>query len=218
MTHMTDLMWFLTRSSGVVAMVLIVAAVADGLLFSGRSTPRFRRPAWWMDLHRGLGGYALAFTGLHLVTAFGADLGVGLAEIFVPGAAGVSTTAYTLGALAFYGMLLTVLSSWPKRRLRRRSWHLLHVLSLPAAVAAGVHAYQLGTDARSAWYVTLTLVMTLAFTYPLALRLIGVVHRRGDRSSASRTGDAPADAGIGAATNALGDPLVGERELVGAGR
>ena len=57
---MTDLMWFLTRASGIVALVLILAAIADGLIFSGREGGRRLRPAWWMDLHRGLGGYALA--------------------------------------------------------------------------------------------------------------------------------------------------------------
>jgi hypothetical protein len=84
---MASLLWFLTRSSGIVALVLLVAAVADGLIFSGRHGGRRLRPAWWMDLHRGLGGYALAFTGLHLATAYGADLGLGLTALVVPGAA-----------------------------------------------------------------------------------------------------------------------------------
>jgi DMSO/TMAO reductase YedYZ heme-binding membrane subunit len=210
-------------------MVLIAAAVADGLLFSGRATPRRRRPAWWMDLHRGLGGYALVFTGLHLVTAYGADLGVGLAEVFVPGAAEASTTAYTLGALAFYGLLVTVLSSWPKRRLRRRSWHLLHVLSVPAGIAAGVHAYQLGTDALTGWYLALTLLMTFGVSYPLALRLIGVVRRRSDgpgrtalstASTAGTAGTVTATSGAAVRPGAitLGDPLLPERELAGSRR
>lgn len=210
---MTDTLWFLTRSSGIVALVLIVAAVADGLLFSGRNTGRRRRPAWWMDLHRGLGGYALFFTGLHLVTAFGADLGVGLAEIFVPGAASSSTTAYTLGVLACYGIAATVLSSWPKRRLRRRSWHLLHVLSLPAAVAAGVHAYQLGTDARSTWYTLLTLGLVAVGSYPLALRLIGVARKR----LIPAVHAAPAVV-VPDDLAELDVDLQPERELVGAGR
>ncbi|MFN8023440.1 MAG: ferric reductase-like transmembrane domain-containing protein [Acidimicrobiales bacterium] len=210
---MTDTLWFLTRSSGIVALVLIVAAVADGLLFSGRNTGRRRRPAWWMDLHRGLGGYALFFTGLHLVTAFGADLGVGLAEIFVPGAASSSTTAYTLGVLALYGIAATVLSSWPKRRLRRRTWHLVHVLSLPAAVAAGVHAYQLGTDARTTWYTLLTLCLVAVGSYPLALRLIGVARKRLDRATA-----APTPAVVVPDDLSELDQQQPERELVGAGR
>src|ERR1700750_1615840 len=105
---MKDTLWFLTRASGVVAMVLIVAAIADGLIFSGREAGTRRlRPAWWLDLHRGLGGYALIFTGLHIASAFGADIGVSLASIFVPGAASGPTTAYALGVVATYAMAVT---------------------------------------------------------------------------------------------------------------
>lgn len=175
---MAELLWFLTRASGIVALALILAAVADGLIFSGREGGRRLRPAWWMDLHRGLGGYALIFTGVHLITAFGANLGVGLAEIFVPGAASWDTTAFTLGVLAFYGMAVTVFTSWPKRRLPRKAWHLVHLLSIPVAVLAAVHAYQLGTDALTPVYVALSALAAGAVTYPLVLRITGLVNRR----------------------------------------
>ena len=69
---MHDALWFLTRATGVVAMALVAAAIIDGLIFSGREAGKKRlRPAWWLDLHRGLGGYALIFTALHVLTAFG---------------------------------------------------------------------------------------------------------------------------------------------------
>jgi DMSO/TMAO reductase YedYZ heme-binding membrane subunit len=179
---MSEVMWYLTRSSGIVALVLVLVAVADGLVFSGREGHR-PRPAWWLDMHRGLGGYALIFTGLHVVTAFAAsDLGVGLAQVFVPGTAAVSTTAFTWGVLALYGMLVTVFSTWPRRLLRRGAWHALHLLSIPAAVAAAVHAYQLGTDARTPAYTLLLLALVALATYPLGLRLSGIVRRRLQRT------------------------------------
>ncbi|MEY2565569.1 MAG: hypothetical protein QOE35_98, partial [Actinomycetota bacterium] len=42
---------YLTRSSGLVATVLIVLSLAWGLLFSARATGNRRRPNWWLDLH-----------------------------------------------------------------------------------------------------------------------------------------------------------------------
>lgn len=177
---MAQVLWFLTRASGVVAMVLILLAVADGLVFSGREGGRRLRPAWWMDLHRGLGGYALIFTGLHLTTSYGADIGVSIAKVFVPNASSDSTTAYTLGVVAFYAMVISVFTSWPKRILGRRLWHVVHLLSIPAAVAVVIHGLQLGTDASSPWYMTLTLCLTAVVMYPLGLRLSGIVRRRRD--------------------------------------
>lgn len=175
---MTQLMWFLTRATGIVALLLMFAAVADGLIFSGRFGGARLRPAWLMDLHRGLGGYALIFTGLHLATAYGADVGGGIAQVLVPGAAAFSTTAYTLGVLAFYGLAVTVLTTWPKRRLKRRAWHLVHLLSIPAAAAAAVHAYQLGSDARAPLYLGLSALVAGLTVYPLVLRVLGL-RRRG---------------------------------------
>lgn len=180
-------MWFLTRASGIVAMGLIVAAVADGLIFSGKEGGRRLRPAWWMDLHRGLGGYALAFTGFHLLTSYGAGLGVTLAQVFVPGAAKESAPAFTLGVLALYAMVITVFSSWPKRLLGRGLWHAVHLLSIPAVVLVAIHGIQIGTDATAPWYLGLTAALTALVTYPLFLRLSGISRRRRDRATPAPT-------------------------------
>lgn len=177
---MSETLWYLTRASGIVAMVLIAAAIIDGLIFSGREGGRRLRPAWWLDLHRGLGGYALIFTGFHLLTAYGAGLSYRIVDFFVPGVSKQSTLAVTLGVLAFYAMAITVFSTWPKRLFRRGIWHVLHLLSLPAAIAVAVHGWQMGTDATSGWYVILMVVLTALVMYPVGLRLSGIFRRRRD--------------------------------------
>jgi methionine sulfoxide reductase heme-binding subunit len=180
-------LWYLTRASGIVAMVLIAAAIVDGLVFSGREAGKKRlRAAWWLDLHRGLGGYALIFTGLHIVTAFGADIGVGLAQIFLPNASSSQTTAFTLGVLAMYGMLVVVFTTWPRQLSSRKVWHAVHLLAIPVAILTGVHAYLLGTDARAQWYTALTLVLVAVVMYPAGLRLTGMYLRRDERNRAPR--------------------------------
>ncbi len=159
-------------------MVLMLAAVANGLVFSGRETGKRLRPAWWLDLHHGLGGYALVFTGIHVITAYAADLGIGLTTVFLPDRARVDAAAFTWGVLAFYGLAITVLSSWPKKRLRRKAWHLVHLLSIPAAVAAVVHAIQLGSDAQTPAFTALLLACVFGVMFPLGLRLSGIARRR----------------------------------------
>ena len=205
---MTELLSYLTRSTGVVALVLMVLAIADGLVFSGREGGRRLRPAWWMDLHRGLGGYALIFTVLHLLTAWGAGMGVRLIDALVPGVARWSTTAMTLGVLALYAMVLSTFTTWPRRLLPRKVWHVVHVLTVPAALAAGVHGWQLGSDAGATWYLALSLVLTAIATYPLGLRLSGALRRRRARH-AEPTNTAPTPSAA---------PIASERELVGTHR
>gem|GEM_PF-708923 len=184
---MSDILWYLTRASGIVAMVLMAAAIIDGLIYSGREGGRRLRPVWWVDLHRGLGGYALIFTGFHLLTAYGAGLSYRIIDFIVPGVSHQATLAVTLGVLAFYAMAITVFTTWPKRLFRRKIWHAIHLLSLPAAVAVAVHGWQMGTDARSGWYVVLMVVLTGLVMYPVGLRLSGIWRRRKNNRSLAAT-------------------------------
>src|ERR1017187_6196428 len=61
--------WYLTRSTGVVALVLLTAAVVLGVVDVGRwSTPRW--PRFVLDsLHRNVSMLVLVFLGLHIITA-----------------------------------------------------------------------------------------------------------------------------------------------------
>jgi predicted ferric reductase len=184
---MANWMWYLTRASGIVATVLMLASLAWGLLFSARETGKRLRPAWWLDLHNGLGGMALIFTGLHLVTAFAdSDLGISLSTVFVPGASSSQTAAFTWGVLAFYGMAVAVLTSWPRKLFKRRTWRMVHLLSVPATVFACMHAYQIGSDASTTAFRLLLWILIGATVYPLALRLFGLVAGRSRSPLADR--------------------------------
>ena len=56
MITMSSWSWYLTRSTGIVAAVLSVAALVWGLFFSARNTGTRLRPNWWLALHNWLGG------------------------------------------------------------------------------------------------------------------------------------------------------------------
>jgi DMSO/TMAO reductase YedYZ heme-binding membrane subunit len=169
---MNNWLWDFTRSTGIVATALLLAALASGFLFSARETGTRLRPAWWLDLHNALGGLALIFTALHLLTAFAdSDLGVGLATVFVPGAAKTQTTAFTFGVVSFYGLVIVVFTSWPKLLFRRRTWRAVHLLSVPATVLACVHAYQLGSDSHTPAFGVLMPLAAAGAVYPLGIRI-----------------------------------------------
>ena len=169
---MNNWLWYVTRSTGIVATALMLASLAWGFLFSARETGTRLRPAWWLDLHKGLGGLAVIFTVLHLVTAFAdTDLGVSLATVLIPGAANSATAAFTWGVLAFYGLVIAVFTSWPKMLFRRRTWRAVHLLSVPATALACVHAYQLGSDAHSTAFRVLMPLAVGGAVYPLVVRV-----------------------------------------------
>jgi DMSO/TMAO reductase YedYZ heme-binding membrane subunit len=184
-------LWYIARSSGIVATVLAVLALMWGLLFSSRETGSRLRPAWWLDLHNWLGGLTLAFTIVHVVAIFAdSDAGIGLAQVFVPGAAKFGTTAITWGVLAMYVFAVVTFTSWGrvKRRMSRRVWHWIHLTSVFAVIVAGLHAYQIGTDRDSLAFRAGLVVLAGASMYPAALRVFSLGDRRAAAPQRGTTG------------------------------
>ena len=111
-TTMNDAWWYLNRSSGVVATVLIVVALMSGLFFSAHATGDRPRPKWWLDLHNYVGGLAFIFTVIHIVAVYLDQLNnIGLTEIFVPMTADGWQWGMTWGVIGTYLFAAVVFSS-----------------------------------------------------------------------------------------------------------
>jgi predicted ferric reductase len=179
---MNDMWPYLTRASGLVATVLIVLALAWGLFFSARATGEWRRPNWWLDLHNYLGGLAFIFTVLHIAAANRDTLsGIGLIQVFVPMTATGWAWGITWGVLATYAFAAVVFTSWPKRRLSRRNWLLVHLMSVPATFLVATHAWMVGSDRGGTWFPMLLALLTGLAVYPGVLRIFTAISKRTDR-------------------------------------
>ena len=172
-------MGYLSRSTGIVATILVVAALAWGFFFSARATGTKLRPAWWLDLHNWLGGLALIFTGVHILASWlDSGSGIGLVQVFVPGTATADPWAITWGVLATYVLAATVFTTWPRRWKNRRWWRVVHVASVVATALALLHAYQSGSDSTRLSFQIGVVVAGGFATYGVALRVFGLVERR----------------------------------------
>jgi len=176
---MDSLMWYLTRATGIVAAVLAVAALVWGLFFSARNTGTRLRPNWWLALHNYLGGLTLVFIALHMLMSFlDTQAGLSFVNLFVP--SGRVGWRIGWGVLAFWLFVIVVLPSIGRvrRRLPRKAWHVVHLVSIPAVVLTGVHAYQAGSDSASGYFTRgLALLIGIA-VYPITIRLSGIAQRR----------------------------------------
>ncbi len=169
---MSDVAFYLTRSSGIVAAILLVAAVLWGFLFSSRATGSRLRPNWWLDLHNWLGGIALIFTVVHvLFSLVDANSGITVVRALVPGANGGGRWAITWGVISMYALAAVVFTTWPKRMKNRRWWRIIHLVSVPATVLAFVHGYQSGSDAGRLVFQIGMLAAAAVGTYGLGIRL-----------------------------------------------
>jgi predicted ferric reductase len=174
-----DLSWYVSRSTGVVATLLAVAALVFGFFFSARNTGDRRRPAWWLDLHNWLGGLALAFTIVHIIATFlNENSGIGILQIIVPGTAPHEAWAISWGVIATYLLAITVFTSWPRKRLRPHVWRTVHLTSVVGVALAGLHAFQSGTDARDVLFEAGLVIAAAVGVYALSVRVLALVFRR----------------------------------------
>lgn len=172
-------MWYLTRSTGIVATLLGAAALVWGFFFSARATGRRLRPNWWLDLHNWLGGLALAFVAVHVaVSVLDTDSGLRLVDAFVPGTARFQPWAIGWGVLATYLFAAAVFTTWPRRLRNRSLWRVIHLGSVVGVALSMVHAYQSGTEATRTWFKGGIVAASAIATYALGLRLFSSLGKR----------------------------------------
>lgn len=146
----SQLWWYLARSSGIVAWSLVAASVVWGLFLSTRILGTKPRPAWLLDLHRYLGGLALTFTGIHLVSlVLDSYVHFGLVQLLVPLTSSYRPGAVAWGIVGFYLLLAVELTSLARKRLSKRVWRATHLLSFPLFALSTIHGLLAGTDGTS---------------------------------------------------------------------
>lgn len=178
--------WYLSRSSGLVAWVILAASVLWGLLLSTKILQTRRRPAWLLDLHRWLGALSVIFTGFHLLGLV-ADSYVefGWRELFIPFASEWRPSAVAWGVVALYLLIAIQLSSLAMKRLPRRLWKAVHSTSFVLFFTAAMHGARAGTDATTIWYQVGSGVVILAVLLVTVYRILTASSVR--RSATSRT-------------------------------
>jgi hypothetical protein len=187
--------WYVARASGIVAWALLVASVVWGVLLATRVLRPHDRPAWLLDLHRWLGGLAVAATGLH-VAALVADTYVhfGAADVLVPFASSWRPLAVALGILAGWGLAAVQATSLAMRHLPRRAWYAVHLTSYVTVWLASIHAGLAGTDTTNLLYRAVAVALTVAAAVATLTRVRAGRRGRGPRDPRPRPSAAAATA------------------------
>jgi len=159
------LMWYVARSSGMVAWAMVTASILWGLALSSRLVRGRGVPAWLLDLHRYLGTLSIVFTAVHLLGLVGDNyVHFGWSELFVPMASGWQPGNVAWGIAGFYVLVAIQLTSWLMRHLPRRLWHAIHLMSVVLFVTATVHGWRAGTDHRNRllqWFALTGLILVV---------------------------------------------------------
>jgi sulfoxide reductase heme-binding subunit YedZ len=165
--------WYLTRGSGVVALLLLTGGVLLGVLTSTRwGTPRWPRFVV-SGLHRNLTLLALAFVAVHvLTTVLDGYTPIGLRDAVVPFASSYRPVWLGLGAVAFDLLLALIVSSMLRARIGLRAWRFVHWLAYASWPVALMHAFGTGSDAKAGWFALLALGSAVAVVLAVMWRVV----------------------------------------------
>jgi sulfoxide reductase heme-binding subunit YedZ len=153
----TKVYWYLTRSTGAVALLLLTGSLALGVADVHRlSSPRW--PRFVVDsLHRSLSLLALVFLLLHILTAvLDSFAPISLTAAVVPFASSYRPLWLGLGAISFDLMLALIITSVLRQRIGHAAWRATHWLAYACWPIALLHTLGTGSDVKSTWLLALS--------------------------------------------------------------
>jgi hypothetical protein len=155
--------WYLTRSTGAVALLLLSASVVLGVVDVRRlSSPRW--PRFVIDsLHRNVSLFVLVFLALHILTSvIDSFAPIPLLDSVLPFVGSYRPFWLGLGAVSLDLLLAVTITSVLRSRVGHRTWRAAHWLSYGAWPVALLHGLGTGSDTKSTWMLALTGVCVLA--------------------------------------------------------
>jgi sulfoxide reductase heme-binding subunit YedZ len=172
LTSSSTTLWYATRATGIVALILLTVTVVLGILTAGRVRSR-QWPAFAQaDLHKWVSLLALVFLAFHVLTAvLDTYVHLGWASIVVPFSSSYQPFWTGLGTVAVDLMLAVAISSALRQRISARTWRGLHWLAYGSWPVAMAHALGEGTDATKLWMDALAALCTVAVTWSLVWRI-----------------------------------------------
>ncbi|HEY1738324.1 MAG TPA: ferric reductase-like transmembrane domain-containing protein [Acidimicrobiia bacterium] len=144
-----DTLWYIARSSGLIAWALMTASVVLGIMLSARlvKTPS---KAWQTDLHRFLGGLSVVFVVVHVVgIVLDRQSHFSWLAGLVPFVASWRPWATVAGVVALYLLLAVEVTSLLKKHMPLSVWKGVHYTSYPLFAFTTLHSVASGTDTRS---------------------------------------------------------------------
>jgi Ferric reductase like transmembrane component len=166
-------LWYLTRASGTVALLLLTSTTLLGVL----AVNRWRSDRWprfaVASLHRNVTLLALAFIGVHVGTTIADGFApIAVTDVFVPFVSRYRPIWLGLGAAALDLLLAITLTSLLRARVGYRAWRVLHWAAYATWPLALAHGLGTGSDARLGWMATLSFACLALVVVAVCVRLV----------------------------------------------
>lgn len=165
-------MWYVTRGTAAVALLLLTGSVAFGVA----DVARWRSGRWPRfvvdDLHRVLSLGAVALVVVHVITSvLDSFAPVGWLDALVPFVGSYRPLWLGLGTVSFDLLLVLIVSSLLRHRMGLRVWRAIHWSAWACWPPALVHTLGTGSDVRRGWMLVLGLACTAVIVLAVLVRV-----------------------------------------------
>lgn len=174
--------WYLGRSSGIFAFILLTLVICFGLLISSRFMTKLFLPATIYDTHRFLSFMAVIAVFVHGTSFLFDDFfRLSLAEALVPfllereyaSALGFDIgKTVGIGIVALYFLLLLVLTSEFRSKMSPKLWRATHYTSFVAYLLFIGHGIMSGSDSKEWWMQAIYAVSAISVFGLILFRVV----------------------------------------------
>jgi hypothetical protein len=154
--------WYLTRGTGVVTLLLVTTSVVLGIVTSVRwSSPRWPRfVVEW--LHRNVSLVVLVFLAVHVGSAvIDGFVPLRWVDAVIPFSSAYKALWVGFGAVALDLLIAVVVSSLVRVRVGYRAWRTIHWMAYACWPVAVVHSIGTGSDAGYGWLLAVEAIVVV---------------------------------------------------------
>jgi methionine sulfoxide reductase heme-binding subunit len=173
----TQVTWYITRSAGLTAYLLLWLSTAWGLAVPSKILDGILHGSFTFEFHQFISLLAIGFTTLHVgVLLFDQYLPFNLAQIVFPFLSTYRPIWTGLGVLTFYSVLLVTITFYMRARIGMKAFRAIHLVSLLSFFGAAAHGLFAGTDSPLLFvrlmYIGTSLSIVFLTVYYLANRVM----------------------------------------------
>ena len=185
-------LWYATRASGLVALVLLTLTMVLGLTTTTRARARNWPGFAQQELHRRVSMLAVVFLGIHVLTSvLDTFVNISWAAIVVPFTSSYGRFWVGVGAVALDLMIAVFVSSLLRARMRPATWRAIHWLAYLCWPIALAHTFGMGTDAGEGSVMVLGALCVAAVAAALAWRVRTTARQSTARSARATVAGVP---------------------------
>jgi predicted ferric reductase len=172
--------WYLSRSMGIIAYLLMSASVMWGLVLSSKIVKEVAPPPAALAVHNAISWAGIGLGVLHaLLLLFDTYYTYTLFDVLMPFVGPYRPGWVGLGTVSLYAMIVVSMSFAWRKWLGQTGWRIIHYTSFLFYAVLTVHGLMAGTDSASAAIRLLYVVSVLGTLFLLNYRLLAAKKARG---------------------------------------